>query len=56
MNQAPCFYAQLRGPEHFYLEAVLRAPSMMKAVLTDSHSWVPVLVLMLGCLLLSWVH
>jgi hypothetical protein len=29
---------------------------MMKAVLTDSHFWVPVLVLMLGCLLLGWVH
>jgi hypothetical protein len=31
-------------------------PSMVKAVLTDAHFWVPVIVLVVGLILLLWLH
>jgi hypothetical protein len=31
-------------------------PSMVKAVLTDVHFWIPVAVLLVGLTLLLWLH
>jgi hypothetical protein len=31
-------------------------PSILKAILTDSHFWVPVVVLALGIVLLVYLH